>query len=127
MIINDLYYPTIKLNKYDASVGEDGILVTVKLFDFNKKAVTDKPIQLECDKGYFTKQKNIIITDKRKVINDKSDSKGELTATYKASEFGLATFIVNNDAKIQLLVLNTQELKVTNEDSSTSSYTIITK
>ena len=128
MIISDLYYPTIKLNKYNTILGDESVKVTVKLLDFNKKAVTGKSVTLTVNAGYFNKQGNTPLSDtSTKSITATTNSSGQITAYYTANTFGLITFSVNDDAKIQLFVYNTETLQVTNSDGTTSTYTLLTK
>lgn len=97
MIISDFYQTKIEASSYNVNIDATDTVITVSLIDFNGAAVTGKQVVLTCDKGYFNKNGSTAIsgTD-TKSITATTDSNGKITATWTASEWGLATFSTNN-------------------------------
>ena len=97
MQITDLYQTKITCSTYNANIDSTDTVITVKLIDFNGAAVTNKSVTLTCDKGYFNKNGSTTISGtSTKSITATTDSSGEITATWTASEWGLCTFSTNN-------------------------------
>jgi len=121
MIITELYNTKITCSTYDTMLNTNGITITVKLEDFNKQAITGKPVTLTCSKGYFTSVTHnggTTSLNKTKTTNSyNTNSNGEITAIWTASEEGLCTFSANN-TKIQI---NVNTPIVTKGFSGTSS------
>lgn len=104
MQISDLYQTKISCSTYNANIDSTDTVVTVKLIDFNGAAVTNKSVTLTCDKGYFNKNGSTSISGTTtKSITATTNSSGEITATWTASEWGLCTFSTNN-SNIQIKV-----------------------
>ena len=104
MIISDLYKVIITANKYETNIDSEDVIITVTVKDFNNQPVTGKTIDLTVDKGVFTKKGNSNVSA-TKSLSALSDSNGQMTAQWKANEWGLCTFTVgNNSANIQILV-----------------------
>jgi len=105
MIINNLYQTKITCNNYNPSI-DSNVTVTVKLEDFNKRAVANKPVTLTCSKGYFTSVTHnggTTSLNKTKTTNSyNTNSNGEITAIWTASEWGYNTFLADN-SNIQVL------------------------
>ena len=96
MQITDLYQTKITCSTYNANIDSTDTVITVKLIDFNGAAVTNKSVTLTCDKGYFNKNGSTPISGtSTKSITATTDSSGEITATWTASEWGLCTFSTN--------------------------------
>ena len=103
MQITDLYQTKITCSTYNANIDSTDTVITVKLIDFNGNAVTNKSVTLTCDKGYFNKKDSTPISGTTtKSITLTTDSSGEITGTWTASEWGLATFSTNN-SNIQIM------------------------
>lgn len=97
MQINDLYQTKITCSTYNANIDSTDTVITVKLVDFNGAAVTGKSVTLTCDKGYFNKNGSSAISGTTtKSISGTTNSSGEITATWTASEWGLCTFSANS-------------------------------
>ena len=97
MQISDLYQTKITCSTYNATIDSTNTVITVKLIDFNGAAVTNKSVTLTCDKGYFNKNGSTAISGTTtKSITATTNSSGEITATWTASEWGLCTFSTNN-------------------------------
>lgn len=113
MIITDLYQTKIECNKYNANIDDNTITVTVTLKDFNNNNVIGKNVTLSCDKGFFTKcigaTKQVIDNVVTKSVTGTTNNNGQITATWTASEWGLATFSANN-AKIQCNITGWKEV-----------------
>ena len=98
MQITDLYQTKITCSTYNADIDSTNTVITVKLVDFNGAAVTNKSVTLTCDKGYFNKNGSTTISGTTtKSITATTNSSGEITATWTASEWGLCTFSANNN------------------------------
>ena len=96
MQIKSLYQTKITCSKYDANIDSTDTVVTVKLIDFNDAPVKNKSVTLTVDKGYFNKNGSTPISGTTtKSITASTNTNGEITATYTASEWGLATFSAN--------------------------------
>ena len=97
MQITDLYQTKITCSTYNANIDSTNTVITVKLIDFNGNAVTNKSVTLTCDKGYFNKKNSTSISGTTtKSITLTTNSSGEITGTWTASEWGLCTFSTNN-------------------------------
>jgi len=97
MQISDLYQTKITCSTYNANIDSTDTVITVKLIDFNGAAVTNKSVTLTCDKGYFNKNGSTSISGTTtKSITATTNSSGEITATWTASEWGLCTFSANS-------------------------------
>lgn len=117
MIITDLYETNLSIYEnansntevYNVLIDTTDILICVKLVDFNKGNVTGKTVTLTVDKGYFTgygnnkNNQNTINDTTTLTVTGTTNINGEFYATWTASEWGLATFKVNN-TKIQCSV-----------------------
>lgn len=111
MIISDLYKTVITCIS-ETKIDTGNINVTVKLKDFNNQPVTGKKVELTVDKGRLntvTTGSNPSVSSNGKKVNANTNSKGEITVTYTANEWGLVTFTANEDAKTQLLVKGLRE------------------
>lgn len=96
MQITDLYQTKITCSTYNANIDSTDTVITVKLIDFNGNAVTNKSVTLTCDKGYFNKKGSTSISGTTtKSITLTTNSSGEITGTWTASEWGLCTFSTN--------------------------------
>ena len=96
MQITDLYQTKITCSTYNANIDSTDTVITVKLIDFNGNAVTGKSVTLTCDKGYFNKNGSTTISGTTtKSITATTNSSGEITGTWTASEWGLCTFSTN--------------------------------
>ena len=96
MQITDLYQTKITCSTYNANIDSTNTVITVKLIDFNGNAVTNKSVTLTCDKGYFNKKNSTSISGTTtKSITLTTNSSGEITGTWTASEWGLCTFSTN--------------------------------
>ena len=97
MQITDLYQTKITCSTYNANIDSTNTVITVKLIDFNGNAVTNKSVTLTCDKGYFNKKNSTSISGTTtKSITLTTNSSGEITGTWTASEWGLCTFSTKN-------------------------------
>lgn len=97
MQITDLYQTKITCSTYNANIDSTDTVITVSLIDFNGNAVTGKSVTLTCDKGYFNKKGSTAISGTTtKSITLNTDSNGQITGTWTASEWGLCTFSTNN-------------------------------
>ena len=104
MIITELYQTKIEASSYNVNIDATDTVITVSLIDFNSAAVTGKQVVLTCDKGYFNKNCSTAISGTTtKSIIATTDSNGQITATWTASEWGLATFSTNN-SNVQIKV-----------------------
>ena len=96
MIISDFYQTRIEASNYNVNIDSTDTVITVTLIDFNGTAVTGKSVTLTCDRGYFNKNGSTAISGTTtKSITATTDSNGKITATWTASEWGLATFSTN--------------------------------
>lgn len=97
MIISDFYQTRIEASNYNVNIDSTDTVITVTLIDFNGTAVTGKSVTLTCDRGYFNKNGSTAISGTTtKSITATTDSNGKITATWTASEWGLATFSTSN-------------------------------
>ena len=94
-----------KLTVDNYNVTIDGTcVITCTLTDIFGTAKASTNVTVTCDKGYFTKYNNTSIsgtTTKSKTVS--TNSSGQFTLTYKASEWGLVTFSANT-TNTQILV-----------------------
>ena len=126
MIISDLYQTKIEATGYNVDIDSTNTVITVSLIDFNGAPVTGKSVTLSCDRGYFNKNGSTTINGtSTKSITATTDNNGKITATWTASDWGLATFTSNN-SNIQINVggWRTQSLHSTmtlkyNQDTAT--------
>ena len=116
MQITDLYQTKITCSTYNANIDSTDTVITVKLIDFNGNAVTNKSVTLTCDKGYFNKKNSTSISGTTtKSITLTTNSSGEITGTWTASEWGLCTFSTNNsNAQINVEGFKTIREETTN-------------
>lgn len=113
MIISDFYQTKIEVVKsdtttsyYNVNIDATDVQVIVSLIDFNGAPVVGKSVTLNCDNGYFTKYGSGTSTSSltatgnttTKNITATTDSNGKISATYTASEWGLATFSTNTQS-----------------------------
>lgn len=104
MIISEFYQTKIEASSYNVNIDSNNTVITVSLIDFNGAPVTGKSVTLTVDRGYFNKNGSTAISGTTtKSITATTNSNGKITATYTASEWGLATFSANN-ANIQVKV-----------------------
>ena len=97
MIISDLYQTKIEATNYNVNIDSTNTVITVSLIDFNGAPVTSKSVTLSCDRGYFNKNGSTTINGtSTKSITATTDNNGKITATWTASDWGLATFTSNN-------------------------------
>lgn len=120
MQITDLYQTKIECSTYNANIDSTDTVITVSLIDFNGNAVTGKSVTLTCDKGYFNKKGSTAISGTTtKSITLNTDSNGQITGTWTASEWGLCTFSTNT-TNTQINVTGWR----TNSHQNPGSYTI---
>lgn len=87
-----------KLTVDNYNVTIDGTcVITCTLTDIFGTAKANTNVTVTCDKGYFTKYNNTSISGTTtKSKTGTTNSSGQFTLTYKASEWGLVTFSANN-------------------------------
>ena len=127
MLINDLYQTKIRCTKgtsnsnyYNVRVDANDVIVTVTLIDFNNNPVSGKNVNLSVDKGYFTKLNGKSLGGTSfKSVKAVTNSWGQISATYTASERGLCTFSANNTS-IKIDVTGWKNVDPNNEDVWTS-------
>lgn len=114
MQITDLYQTKIECSTYNANIDSTDTVITVSLIDFNGNAVTGKSVTLTCDKGYFNKKGSTAISGTTtKSITLNTDSNGQITGTWTASEWGLATFSANS-SNMQITVNGWKTISLAN-------------
>ena len=127
MIISDLYQTIIKIQKsssdntayYNMDIDTTGVLVTVKLQDFNKVDVNSKSISLTVDKGTFSKVGSSgTLSNNNRTFTD-TTSNGVIQVYYSASEWGLVTFTCN-ETKKHAYVRGVRESIITSFNSTVS-------
>lgn len=107
MIISDFYQTRIEASNYNVNIDSTDTVITVTLIDFNGVAVTGKSVTLTCDRGYFNKNGSTAISGTTtKSITATTDSNGKITATWTASEWGLATFSTSNSSQPSHIQVN---------------------
>ena len=125
MIISDLYQTKISCSKYRVSISET-ITVTVKLEDFNKTAVTGKPVTLSVDYGKIvsvTKGTSGSVSPDNKSATASTSTTGEIAVSYKAEDWGLCTFSVNNSTA-SIYVTGWKNVTVNGDGASVTSHTL---
>ena len=124
MIISDFYQTRIEASNYNVNIDSTDIVITVTLIDFNGAAVTGKSVTLTCDRGYFNKNGSTAISGTTtKSITATTDSNGKITATWTASEWGLATFSTSNPHQSSHIQINVKGWRIhTNNSDYTFSY-----
>ena len=90
--ISDLYETKITCSNYNPNIIESTatatVTVTVKLVDFNGNPVTGTHVSVNVVKGHFN--------NGTKTYAASTNNSGEISTTYKPTEWGLATFTSNN-------------------------------
>ena len=87
-----------KLTSNNYNVDIDGTcVITCTLTDIFGNPKAGQNVTVDCDKGYFTKYNDTDISGTSTTSKTgTTDSNGQFTLTYKASEWGLVTFSTNN-------------------------------
>ncbi len=101
MIMNELYKTQLVADKYNLLL--DGVnnklVLVVKLLDYNNQPVTGKSVKVSVTDGYFTRSEGGGTYDyggtSTKTVTNTTDSKGEFTVYYTATERGIVTFTAN--------------------------------
>lgn len=106
MILTDLYQTKIECVQgdtttpyYNVKIDATDVTVIISLIDFNGNPVKNKPISLSVDIGTITGLKSdgtALLASDHKSISGNTNSNGQMKVGYTASEWGLATFSVNN-------------------------------
>lgn len=106
MIIENFYQTKIECVKdsddssyYNVNIDATDIRVEVSLIDFNGNPIIGKNVTLNVDRGTITSIKsgyNGTIASGKKSVTGTTGADGKLAVLYTASEWGLATFTVNN-------------------------------
>ena len=123
MQITDLYQTKITCSTYNANIDSTDTVITVKLIDFNGNAVTNKSVTLTCDKGYFNKKGSTSISGTTtKSITLTTNSSGEITGTWTASEWGLCTFSTSNSSQPAHIQVNVTGWRI---HTNNSDYTFL--
>lgn len=100
MIISDLYRTEMFCSNYNPIIDTTGIMITVRLIDFNNNVVPNKEVRLSVDRGTLTEVSvggNPTISSDGKSVSVRTNESGEAKVKYTANAWGLCTFTANGN------------------------------